>query len=88
MRPPYDDLDGYEFADSLAVRRILREQRREELRFAKRRGPRDPDESGFRDHKRNHYVDNTFDDDYEDYEDYDEYNDDEFDSYSGISTDH
>lgn len=85
MRPPYDDSDEFDFGDSLAVRRVIREQKREEIRLAKRRagrhGPstRDPfDDLG---------DDVSFDttDDFDAYEDYDE---DEFDSYSDISIDH
>ena len=79
MRPLYDDFDEFDFDDSEVVRRMLREQYREERRFAgkKHRGP-----SGR--HKVEEY--DEYDDigDLEDYEDYDEYNDDEFDMYSGL----
>jgi hypothetical protein len=37
MRPQYDEFDEYEFADSSAVRRLLREQQRERRRQASRR---------------------------------------------------
>lgn len=73
MRPPYDDLDEFAFGDSSAVRRLLREQRLEERRFASRKPQHtSPDD------------DEIFDepDDYEDYEDYGDYNEDEFDEYS------
>lgn len=71
-----DDFEEFEFADSAAVDRILREQRRDKRRFASRRyhGPED---------------ENPFDDseDYGGYDDYDDYDDDEFDKYSGIRLD-
>ena len=37
MRRLYDDFEEFDFADSATVGRILREQRREERRFASRR---------------------------------------------------
>lgn len=81
MLTPYDDVDGLEFSDSLAVKRIIQEQRREEMRLAQRRisvgpGDHDPDD-GFDD-----------DDDYDDFDDFDEYDEDEFDSSVGLSIDH
>lgn len=79
MHPYEDDYDEFEFADNAAVNRILREQMREERRFATRRalGPRD----------RGYIDDYDDDEDYEDYDDYDDYDDEEFDEYSGIDTD-
>lgn len=83
MRPFYDDFDEFEFDDSVAVKQMLREMEREDLRMAsrRRRGPSNK--------KR---WDDDFDDDliadnpgaHEDYEIYDDYDDDEFDSYSGL----
>lgn len=37
MRPTYDEFEEYDYSDSPAVSRLLREQRREEGRFAQRR---------------------------------------------------
>lgn len=37
MRPVYDDFDDFDFADSPALGRIIREQRREERRYARRK---------------------------------------------------
>lgn len=66
MRSFYDDYEDFDFAGSAAVRRILREQMREEQRLLGRRhrGPGDEDEYEY--------------DDAEDYGDYDEA---EFDEY-------
>ena len=65
MHSIYDEYEDFDFAGSAAVRRILREQMREEQRLAGRRqhGPGDEYDE---------------DDDYGDYDDYDE---DEFDNY-------
>ena len=81
MRPLYEELDGFDFDDTLDVKRSMREQRREAERLARRRAGRgrssmklfaDPDDD----------VDSDFIEVYEDY------NEDEFDSYSDISIDH
>lgn len=80
MRPLYDELDefdDFDFADSMAVSKIFRNQAREERRAASRRHLGPHDESDFEDYS-----------DYEDYEDYSDYNDDEFDSYSGLDLEH
>jgi len=83
MRPPYDDFEGFDYADNFAVKKILREQRREERRMSKRRssGPRDDE-----------FLDDFDDTDsytrFDDAVDYDDYNEDEFDRYSGLSVDH
>jgi len=37
MRHIYDDFDDFEFASNPALARVMREQRREERRFATRR---------------------------------------------------
>lgn len=60
MRSYYDDEEDFDFADSAAVSRILREQMREQRRFASRhhRGPGDDDD-----------FDDDFDDD--DFDDFD-----------------
>ncbi|HEX5787729.1 MAG TPA: hypothetical protein VFY03_06085 [Woeseiaceae bacterium] len=71
MRPPFDDLDEFAFNDSAAVNRILREQRKEERRFASRKPHDSPGDD-----------ENLDDMDYDDYEDYGDYNEDEFDEYS------
>jgi len=83
MRSPYDDHDPFDFEDSTSVKKILREQQREELRHKRRRG-------------RGHAAELSFDDesdfDYsgglDDLDDFDEYDEDEFDEYSDITLDH
>ena len=79
MRPLYDDFDEFEFDDSAAVKHILRDLQREEIRMASRRrhGPG----------TKKRWSDEFEDDDSEDFEeveDFDDYNDDEFDSYSAL----
>jgi hypothetical protein len=81
MRTPYDDADGFEFSDSWAVRRIIQEQKREEMRHAKRRISRGPG-----DHEPGDSFDD--DDDYDDFDDYEDYDEDEFDSSVGLTIDH
>ena len=88
MRTPYDDVEEFDFADNLDVKRIMREQKREELRLARRRSRRGPGDS------------ERFDDlesyDFRDFGnygdtaavDYDDYDEDEFDSYSDVGIDH
>jgi hypothetical protein len=76
----FDEFDEFDFADNFAIKRINQEQKREEIRLAKRRSSR-----GSRGR-------NRFDDYYEDHldkkyigsidSDYDDYNEDEFDSFS------
>jgi hypothetical protein len=70
-----DDFDEFEFADSTAVSRLMREQLREERRFASRRhfGPRDEDDYAD--------IDDVDDDEFSDY------GEDEFDDYPGIVLD-
>ena len=88
MRTPYDDVDEFDFADNLDVRRIMREQKREELRLARRRSGRRPGNSErFDDLESNAFGDfgNYGDTAAVDYDDYDE---DEFDSYSDLGIDH
>jgi casein kinase II subunit beta len=79
MRTPYDDSDGFDFADSPAVRRIVQEQKREEMRHVRRRNIAGPGD---------HDPDDDFDDDDDDDFDDDDYDENDFDSYSGLSIDH
>lgn len=73
MRPKFDDFDEFAFGDSAAVSRLLREQLKEERRFASRKPHHtSPDDDEFFDEP----------DDYEDYDDDGDYNEDEFDEYS------
>jgi hypothetical protein len=75
----YDDFDEFEFDDSFAVRKMLQEMRRDELRRAIRR------KRGHTQHRPWEDFDGDEDSDYDDYENYEEYEDydnDEFDSYS------
>ena len=76
MTRTYDDFDEFEFDDSFAVRKMLQEMRRDELRKAIER------KRGHTQHRHWNDVDDNDDDDYDGYEDYDDYDDDEFDSYS------
>lgn len=79
MRKDYDDFDDYDLDDSETLRRILREQAREELRFASRR------RKGVSNKYRSdafEFDDDDFDDDFGDVEDYEDYDADEFDSYA------
>jgi hypothetical protein len=78
MRPPYDDFDEFAFEDSAAVSRILREQRKEERRYASRKHHGSPEDE--------EYFDEL--EDYEDFEDYSDYDEDEFDEYSASDADH
>ena len=82
MRPLYDDFDEFEFDDSAAVKHILRDLQREEIRMASRRrhGP------GAKKRYSDEFEDDDYGDseDYEETEDFDDYNDDEFDSYSAL----
>lgn len=81
MRTVYDDIDDFEFDDNEIVKRMLREQAREELQMASRRrhGPSD---------KRRWEDDEDDDDDYDDFDDddpdddYDDYDEDEYDEYA------
>lgn len=78
MNPGYDDFDEFEFDDSLAVRKMLLEMRREELRQAAQR------RRGHTPRKRwDDFDDDDEDEDvYGEYDGDDDYDDDEFDSYS------
>lgn len=80
MRPLYDEFDEFEFDDSVAVKQMLREMEREEIRRASRRkhGP------GSRKRWEDDFDDDFPDDEVEDYEEYEDYDDNEFDSYSGL----
>ena len=69
----YEDFDEFEFDDSLAVRKMLQEMRRDELRKAIQR------KRGYTQHKN---WDDFDDDAYEDYDGYDDYDEEEFDSHS------
>ena len=90
MRPLFDDFDEFEFDDSPTVARLLREQRRDEIRDARRRsaGPRhhryleedEDDGEGY-----GGYTSYREDSNFSDYSDYDE---DEFDLYAGLSLEH
>ncbi len=73
MRPLHEEFEDFGFEDNSAVRRIIREQRREERHMSSRRfaGPNDDEW-----------------DDFDDDDDYSDYDDDEFDSYSGAEIDH
>ena len=70
----YDDFDEFEFDDSFAVRKMLQEMRRDELRKAiqRKRGNT----------QQHHWDDFDDDDEYGASDDYEDYDDDEFDSYS------
>lgn len=85
MRPLYDDFDEFEFDDSAAVKHMLRELQREEVRMASRRrhGP------GVKKRWDDDFEDDDYDDfeDYEDVDEYDDYDDDEFDSYATVNDD-
>jgi hypothetical protein len=82
MRPTYDDFDDFEFDDNDLVSRIIREQEREERRFASKR------QRGKASKRRREYFDSQEDfDDFESYEEFIDYDDDEFDAYSGIDLD-
>jgi hypothetical protein len=88
MRPSYDDFDDFEFDDSELMKRMLREQNREQRRLASRRyhGP------GSRRRSRSYSDYSDYDEfdgveEYEEFDDFEEYDDDEFDEYAGIGTD-
>jgi hypothetical protein len=76
MRPSYDDFDDFDFADSLAVSRLLRDQQREERRLARRRFAGPGDEDSYEDYGS-----------YDEYDEFDDYDDDEFDAYAGLDID-
>ena len=80
MRTPYDDVDEFDFADNLYVRRIMREQKREELRLARRRSGRGTGNS--------ERYDDLDSDDFDDFGNYGDYDADEFDSVSDLAIDH
>lgn len=76
MRSLFDDFDEFDYADSMIVNRIIREQRREERRLASRRALGPGDDSDYDD----------FDDSDDDY-DFDEYDYDSDDSDRYADTD-
>ncbi len=86
MHMGYDDFDEFEFDDNEVVRRVLREQAREEIRWANRRRKGLGDQ-----HRPTHFdyddssLDDDFDNDYEEYGEYEDYDEDEFDNASGVS---
>ena len=82
MRQWYDDFDDFDFDESGAAKRMLREMQREKARMASRRkhGP------GLKRRWDEFDTDSEDFGDYEDFQDYDDYDDDEFDSYSGLDT--
>lgn len=89
MRPFFDDLDEFDFDDSPTVARLLREQRREDARFARRRslGPKhqkifDDDED------RSNYENYSEDTSYREYDVYDGYDEQEFDLYGDVGREH
>jgi len=92
MRPLFDDFDEFDFDDSRTVARLLREQRREDARFARRRllGPKhqkqfdDDEDYG----QSENYSENTSHRDYDAYDGYDGYDEQEFDLYAGIGRQH
>ena len=72
-----DDFDEFELDDSFAVRKMLQEMRRDELRKAIER------KRGRTQYKPWDDLDDNDDKlDYDSYEDYEDYDDDEFDSYA------
>jgi hypothetical protein len=78
MRPLYDDFDEFDFDDSAAVKQMLREMQREEIRLSSRRkrGP------GHKQRWQDEDEDEDDVEDFEDYEDYEDYDGEEFDSHS------
>lgn len=99
MRPLYDDFDEFDFDDSHAVARLLREQRREATRRASRRssGPkrhRYDDDDNFSDYgdRGGYGSDGGYENHREigsyEYGDYDDYDEQEFDLYAGIGREH
>ena len=76
MRSVYDDFEEFDLSDSPALGRIMREQRREERRFASRRNDWRRTEDFF-----------EFDE-FDDVSDYAEYEEDEFDRWAELKTDH
>jgi hypothetical protein len=83
MRPPYDDHDPFDFEDSTSVKKILREQQREELRHKRRRGRGRAAALSFDDES-----ELEFSGDFDDLDDFDDYDEDEFDEYSDLTLDH
>ncbi len=83
MRKVYDDFEEFELDDNEIVRRIMREQAREEMRMASRRrkGPASRYPSNGYDYD----DESDLDDDYDDFAEYEDYDEDEFDSYAGAS---
>lgn len=83
MRPIFDDYDDFEFDDNPSVARLLREQRREEIRHAGRkpRGPKDY-------HELDEFDDSGDYDSFDDDDSYSDYDEEEFDLYAGIGLEH
>jgi hypothetical protein len=82
MRPLYDEFEDFDFGDTDAVARMMREQQREELRLASRRRSRNT---------RHRWEESAIDEDefsdvtsFEELDDYDDYDEDEFDSYADL----
>ena len=86
MRVDCNDFDDFEFEDSAAVRRALREELRERRRMASRkhREPGRKSRYDVFDENQDLYPDPV---DFEDFEDYRDYDADEFDSYSELGLD-
>lgn len=79
MRKSYDDFEDYELDESESLRRALREQAREELRFASRRRKKAP--AKYRPDLFD-YEDDDFGDGFDDADNYEDYDADEFDAYA------
>lgn len=84
MRPVYDDFDEFDFDDSVAVKQMLREMQREEMRLASRRRRGPGGKQRWKDEDNEDFGDFDGYEDYKDYKDYEDYDDDEFDSYSAL----
>ena len=75
MRPLYDEFEDFDFAESPALSRVMREQRREERRLANRRN----------DWRR---TEDFFElDEFDDVSDYSDYQEDEFDRFAELEAD-
>ena len=79
MRPLYEDFDEFDFDDSVAVKQMLREMQREEIRLASRRKRGPSHKQRWKDEDDDDFEES---DSYEDYEEYEDYDGEEFDSYS------
>jgi hypothetical protein len=85
MQATYDFPDDMDFADDAIMRRMRREQRREQQRLATLRSRGPGRRRGNSDYGEDY--DDYGDDDDDGYEDYEDYDDDEFDEYSRIYRD-